>query len=223
MLLAGFGDSIMAAQYLPEEDAFLTRLGKRYGLPVLNAGIPGNTSEQGLRRMAKDVLAYHPDLCIIAFGMNDHTAVGPNQAKVPISRYKYYLTEMVRHCKAQHCIPVLCTVQPVIAGNQCQYYYARHPQEWYRHPIGVQAWINEYSRAVREVAAEQDVLIADIAYSFRLARYAGIPLSCLVRTIENSGIDDGVHPNAAGHELYERCIAGVLDLVVCLLKKKHQR
>lgn len=221
MLIAGFGDSITAAEYLPEKQRFLTQLEERYALPTLQAGVPGNTSEQGLQRMVTDVLCYHPDICLIAFGMNDHVAIAPNQPKVPLPRYKSNLAEMVRRCKAQHCIPILCTVQPVIAGDSTQYYYARHPQAWYRHPLGVKAWINSYSRAVREVALEHHVAVADIAFYFRMARYAGIPLSDLVRTTENSGIDDGVHPNAAGHDLYTRCIASVLDPIVYLLKKRR--
>lgn len=28
-------------------------------------------------------------------------------------------------------LPVLCTINPVIEGNEEEYYYSRHPRDWY--------------------------------------------------------------------------------------------
>ncbi|MGN1122571.1 MAG: SGNH/GDSL hydrolase family protein [Eubacteriales bacterium] len=38
---------------------------------VINSGIGGETAARALARFERDVLAYHPDLVIIAFGVND--------------------------------------------------------------------------------------------------------------------------------------------------------
>ena len=40
---------------------------------VINAGVGGNTSREGLARMEKDVLARKPNLVIAEFGGNDQT------------------------------------------------------------------------------------------------------------------------------------------------------
>ena len=39
---------------------------------VLNAGVTGYSTEQGLRRLGRDVLPYRPDVLTIYFGWNDH-------------------------------------------------------------------------------------------------------------------------------------------------------
>lgn len=38
---------------------------------VINAGIGGDTAADGLRRIERDVLRYHPDLVLVAFGLNN--------------------------------------------------------------------------------------------------------------------------------------------------------
>lgn len=38
---------------------------------MINAGISGNTAGQGLCRLERDVIAYHPDLAVICFALND--------------------------------------------------------------------------------------------------------------------------------------------------------
>ena len=39
---------------------------------IINSGIGGQTASMGLARFDRDVLAYHPDLVVISFGVNDH-------------------------------------------------------------------------------------------------------------------------------------------------------
>ncbi len=39
---------------------------------IINSGIGGETANMALRRFDRDVLAYHPDLVVISFGVNDH-------------------------------------------------------------------------------------------------------------------------------------------------------
>jgi len=38
---------------------------------VINAGVNGGGSAQGLERLSRDVLAYQPDLVVVCFGLND--------------------------------------------------------------------------------------------------------------------------------------------------------
>ena len=40
---------------------------------MIHAGISGNTAQQGLERVDRDVCAYHPDLTVVCFGLNDCT------------------------------------------------------------------------------------------------------------------------------------------------------
>ena len=40
-------------------------------ISVINAGISGNCATDGANRVERDVITSHPDLCIVAFGLND--------------------------------------------------------------------------------------------------------------------------------------------------------
>ncbi|MGX6962600.1 SGNH/GDSL hydrolase family protein [Vagococcus xieshaowenii] len=69
-----FGDSLTAG-YNPEE-MFTDELTRRvqdvfFDDHVINAGIPGDTAEQGLHRIEAHVLKYEPDIVTVFFGAND--------------------------------------------------------------------------------------------------------------------------------------------------------
>jgi len=83
LVIVALGDSITAGLGLedPAREAFphvfATVLREAYGhswIHLLNRGHPGETAEQGLNRLAGEVLAYHPDLVIVLFGGNDYRA-----------------------------------------------------------------------------------------------------------------------------------------------------
>ena len=40
-------------------------------IDIINRGIPGNTSEDGLSRVDRDVVSLHPDLTFVQFALND--------------------------------------------------------------------------------------------------------------------------------------------------------
>ncbi len=62
-----------------------------------NFGINGNNSRQGEARFDKEVLPVRPDICFIAFGMND--AVNDENA-VSIAEFEQHMEAMVLKCKA---------------------------------------------------------------------------------------------------------------------------
>src|ERR1700722_8073416 len=40
-------------------------------IEMINAGVSGNTSAEGLQRMEADVLSHNPQLVVVMFGLND--------------------------------------------------------------------------------------------------------------------------------------------------------
>lgn len=40
---------------------------------IINAGVSGGKAPQGLDRLERDVISHNPDLCVVAFGLNDST------------------------------------------------------------------------------------------------------------------------------------------------------
>jgi acyl-CoA thioesterase I len=65
------GDSITSGHLLPKEQAFPHRVGAALGVRIVNAGISGDTTGNGLGRLERDVLAERPDLVVVELGVND--------------------------------------------------------------------------------------------------------------------------------------------------------
>ena len=49
----------------------LTTLYPNVAVNIINAGISGNTAEQGYARIERDVMKFQPDLVVVCFGLND--------------------------------------------------------------------------------------------------------------------------------------------------------
>jgi lysophospholipase L1-like esterase len=207
MLLIGFGDSITAGIYLRQDQTYLHLLGAKLRMEVRNAGVPGQTTRDGLARMEQDVLHHRPAVCVIAFGLNDHCAIESGIAKIGLNEYKSNLKAMVAACQSIGCDAILCTIHPVLLGDENQFYYARHPKHWYINPEGAEHWLRLYNGAIREVASETGALLADIELFWLNALKRGCELHRLLRKTDNCGQYDGVHPTEAGQKLYMRCIS----------------
>jgi len=209
-LIAGFGDSITAGVHLQEEEKFLSLLGERFGSATSNHGKPGQTTEQAMERL-DDVLKLKPDVCTVAFGMNDHVMKEPNVPKVAFDTFQRNLTTICRSLQDIGSKPILCTIHPIIEGDADGYYYARHPQDWYAQQNGAQACIDRYNEGIREVAAACGVRLADVAETWKRRVASGANMFDLLFTRENCGRDDGVHPTAAGNLIYADCIAEQIE------------
>ncbi len=74
-LVAFLGDSLTSGWRLREDEAWPALVGQTLAarhrpLRVLNAGVSGDTAAQGLARLP-GVLAHHPDILVVALGVND--------------------------------------------------------------------------------------------------------------------------------------------------------
>ncbi|MBR4768056.1 MAG: hypothetical protein IK088_03670 [Lachnospiraceae bacterium] len=58
---------------------------------IINAGISGNSAEDGLRRLERDVLSKEPDAAVVCFGLN--SAVTPEQFAATMGEIFRKLTE----------------------------------------------------------------------------------------------------------------------------------
>jgi len=76
------GDSITHGHRLSAELAYPHRVGLALGIPVVNAGISGDTTEGGLARLDRDVLAHRPRLVVVALGVNDMLVQWPRKRTV---------------------------------------------------------------------------------------------------------------------------------------------
>ena len=113
-----FGDSITGAYYhtggtrawCDMLGMALERLYPHAQVEMINAGISGHTTQQGLARLEKDVLARQPHLVVVKFGMND-------VARLPLEEFAKNLKTIVEKCQAGGAAVVLCTPNTVYENN----------------------------------------------------------------------------------------------------------
>jgi acyl-CoA thioesterase I len=95
-----FGDSLSAGYGLRPGTGWVELLSQRlqqegYGFRVVNASVSGETSEGGLARLPRALLAHHPRLVIIELGANDGLRA------LPISALRANLERMILRCREQ--------------------------------------------------------------------------------------------------------------------------
>lgn len=74
---------------------------------VINAGISGHSTNEGLTRLDRDVLMHKPDLVTISFGLND-------MSRMPEEQFGKNLETLVSRCRDAKAQVVLCTPNSVI-------------------------------------------------------------------------------------------------------------
>jgi lysophospholipase L1-like esterase len=176
-----FGDSITRRGYPAE-------LGQLLGVPVANAGVGGNSSAAGLKRLDADVIAAKPEIVVILFGTND-TRLDAPKVHVPIERYVANLREMVARCTAAGARVVLCTVPPIAEDA----YFKRHERAAFVAAGGLTAVLESYRAAVVMLGAELGLPVVD--------------LSKALATRPEWLSPDGVHPAPAGNALIAQLVA----------------
>ena len=69
--IISFGDSLTYGTGASSGMDYPSQLTKMISRPVINAGLPGDTTASALGRLERDVLAYSPDIVLITLGGND--------------------------------------------------------------------------------------------------------------------------------------------------------
>lgn len=115
---------------------------------VINSGVGSDTTEGGLKRFERDVLAHRPTHVFIMFGLNDAwVKQGAAKPLVALDRYDANLKQMIAILRDRKITPILMTSNP------------------YNRPAP-NVEVRPYIEACRKVAREENVLIVDIYARF---------------------------------------------------------
>ena len=190
-----FGDSITGVYYhtggyraWPELlQIALLRAYPGARLRVSNAGLSGHTTDAGLQRIQRDVLARRPHLVAVMFGMND-LAYGQVDEATALKRrahYKGNLKRIVELCREAGAEVILLTPNSV------------YPEAAPGRPP---ARLGEYAEIVRTIGHEASVPIADAFAEWERIRAADLRRWRLL-------MSETIHPSLAGHQLFAELVA----------------
>ena len=168
---------------------------------VLNAGVSGESSVDGARRLERDVLSKSPDLVVIAFALND--SMNPD-VESGLRSYREAMTDMILRTQARgaECI--------VLTPNHMCRYVSAHVKDAQLREIAEQAArvqnagvLERYVQAAREVAAQCGVPVADAYRLWDRMDRCGVDTTSLLSNHIN-------HPTREGHELFVQALLDVL-------------
>ena len=117
------GDSITAGYGLNTEQAYPYLLSQKLNLPILNRGVSGDKTADGLARLSADVLAQEPWIVMIALGGNDFLK------KVPKRETEENLRKIITKIQAQQAITVLLGMNLGLFKDEYRDLYQRVAQE----------------------------------------------------------------------------------------------
>ena len=160
-----FGDSLTAGYRVAEGEGWPERLSAIVGRPIVNRGVSGDTTGDGLARLERDVLDGDPRIVLVCLGGNDMLR------RMPADQQFDNLRAIIRRIQEKGALVVLIgtegykVLSPVDYGER-------------------------YEALARETGA---VYVPDLLKGVLM---------------DPSLMLDQIHPNARGHEMIARRIAG---------------
>lgn len=193
-----FGDSICFGQYVSPHlvwpsrlsaalEAEFAPLGQR--ILIQNPSINGNTTRQGLERVAFDVQSHKPHFLYIQFGMNDchywDTDLG--LPRVSPEAFMCNLVELVKRGFQNGAQTVFLPTNHPTTRTQIKLVKGAGPT--------YEDSNRRYADLLREAAAKAGAVLIDTRRAFEKRMAAGATLSDFV-------LPDGLHLSPLGHEVY---------------------
>ena len=181
-----FGDSVTGVYYHSGSrrawcdvlGLTLERLYPRAQIEMINAGVSGNTTGQGMERMERDVLSHHPQLVVVMFGLNDVArGHGPEE-------FRAHLEEIIRRSRGAGAEVVLMTPNSVYPNDPAR-------------PV---LKVADYAEVIRQVGQTEQVPVADCYRAFEAIHAVD------QRSWEHL-MSETIHPNMRGHKLFAEEVA----------------
>ena len=200
--IVAFGDSITEAIIdLRPEQKWTILLEKKLNSyknicwTVVNSGVGGNTSREGLARIQKDVISYKPDIVLVEFGGND--ACPDKERAVCLKEYINNLDAISEKLVCTGVEVILLTFSPIVDD-----WHIFGDDEKYMNVGGLDNFIELYRKASREFAKEKDLKLIDIDVVLRKA--------CIMHARDQIIMKDGVHLTAKANEIVSDAICNYL-------------
>lgn len=136
---------------------------------IINSGISGDGTLNGVKRIERDVLSYHPDLVVVSYGLNDVHA-----GEVGLNDYATRLADIFQQIKASGAECIFLTENMMNTDVSVHFFKNKYFSDIAASFAGVQnsGMLDRYFEKAKEVAAEYGVHVCD-CYAKWKAMYAG--------------------------------------------------
>ena len=202
IMIVAFGDSItQAAHQVPEDrwpEVLKRAIQERFpecSIRVINAGVGGNTSREGVRRLEQDVLAHNPDFVLVEFS-NDATP--EPERHVSFEEFAANLdlikTKVEEGGKGR---VIMLTFTPIIDR-----WHSHYNHEFFKRNGGQDAYQENYREMSRQFARTRGVPLADVDRAMRKEIAVHGPAEYI--------LNDGVHLTARGNQVVAEVVLEVL-------------
>ena len=177
-----FGDSIVWGSWDPEEGGWVSRLRSYletsdYEIRIYNCGVSGNNTDKLLQRFDVEAAAREPNIVIFAIGINDSQyANSKNNSRVPIERFQYNLQKLINKAKKFTQKIIFLSLTKVDESKTM-------PVPWDTTKYYDEENVKKYNSKIKDICNKNNLPFIDI---FDL--------------LDNSDLEDGLHPNQEGHK-----------------------
>ena len=190
----GFKESVQKPELVYHKllaDRIRAELGRE--IHVINAGVGGNFSGDGLKRMQADVLDKKPDFCCVMFGTNDVT--NARKGAQALEEYKGNLRQIIAALRKANIEVALMTPGMLCAHGVRGF----HGFWWFVHKyyesLQKGGKMDAYVQAMRDVAKEERVPLADVYAEWKRMAAEGVDTTALL-------INGMNHPAPEMHKLF---------------------
>jgi acyl-CoA thioesterase I len=116
--IVAFGDSLVYGQGSTKGNDFVSVLGRRIGRTIVNLGVPGDTTKDGVLRM-DDVATHDPGLVLLLLGGND------TLRRVPVTESEANLRTLIAAFQKRGAVVMFIGVRGGIIGSDREAMYER--------------------------------------------------------------------------------------------------
>lgn len=113
--IIAFGDSLTRGVGASDAEAYPAVLGRMLGVPIINEGVSGNTTEDALKRLDRDVLARDPKIVLVCLGGNDMLEQKPTEAVFA------NLRQIVERIQTRGALVILIGIEGFLVGPGSDY------------------------------------------------------------------------------------------------------
>lgn len=188
-----FGDSLTQGYGLKKEETWPYLLAKKQNVQIINEGKNGEQLSEAVLRLDK-VLQHPVKKVFINYGTNDVMVQQDRDGRVDFVQYRKNMETVIDRFHQKGVEVIWLSVHPIIEGDPKarRYFFSRHePKRYQKHSP------NDLLRMCRDhaevVCREKKVPFVDLFSDPRMQQKRK-----MLRTIENSGEDDGVHYSKEG-------------------------